>query len=88
MRMIVIHCNGSVFFCLRRPPHRAHPVTPCDARHALLVDHVALALDVRVSGRVAPCVAIPHVPHALEAHASHKVPFKHAFRVDPRAPLP
>ena len=81
----------------------AQLLVPCDALLALVVDHVALALDVRVFGRVAqllvPCdpllalvikhvalaldvrvsvfgrVAIPHVPRALEAHASHKVPF-------------
>ena len=33
--------------------HIAQLVIPCDAQHALLVEHVALALHVRVFGHIA-----------------------------------
>jgi len=56
MRTILIHCNGSAFCGPRRPPPLSRPVIRCDARHALLVEYVALALDVRVFGRVTQLV--------------------------------
>ena len=65
MQMMLTHCSGSVDFSLRRVGLLGQPLIRCDALHALVVNHVALALDVRVFGRVAQLVIRCNAPHAL-----------------------
>ena len=65
MRMMLTQCSGSGLFRTRLRTRVTQILVPCDAPHALVVDHVALALDVRGFGRVTQILVPCDAPHAL-----------------------
>ena len=65
MPVIFTHCSCLAIFCVRLCPLLADVVKPCDAQRALIIDHVAVALDVLVFERVAAQVAQLVKPAAL-----------------------
>ena len=77
---MLTQCNGFAFFPPLCVALLAQLTLSCDAQHALVVDHVAFALDERVFG----LFAIPYFACVLEARTRHIVPFQHALRVDPK----
>jgi len=63
--MMLTQCSGSGLFRTRLRTRVTQILVPCDAPHALVVDHVALALDVRGFGRVTQILVPCDAPHAL-----------------------
>jgi len=74
--MMLTQCSGSEKFSLRRVALLAHVMVPCAAPHALVVDHVALALDERGFGRGAAQIAIPHATCAHGNKVAEDAVFK------------
>ena len=66
---MLTQCKGLVIFSPRRVALLGKLIVPCDAMHALGVDHVALALDEHVFARGAAQIVQLMVscdaPHAL-----------------------
>jgi len=77
MRMILIHCSGSADLCHRRPPLLGQLAMRCAAQHALVVEHVALALDERVFGRVARHLAPLVAQLVIRCDAQHALLVEH-----------
>jgi len=67
--MMLAQCKSVVFFSPRRVVLLGKLLVPCDAPHALGVDHVALALDERVlvrgAAQTAQLMVSCDAPHAL-----------------------
>jgi len=64
--MMLTQCNGFAFFNPCRVGPLANLLVPCDAQHALVVDHVALALDERVFAQIAQLVVLCDAQHTLD----------------------
>jgi len=63
--MMLTQCIGFVNFSLCRVAQIGHLMVLCDAPHALVVDHVAIALDERVFAQIAQVIVPFDTPHAL-----------------------